>query len=70
MKPFDLNGYINDFKALPFFLDYSFDDSYDQLNTPNKLITDCIDRHAPLVKTKFIRPPAPWIKQLGIAELQ
>ena len=37
---------------------------------PNKLILDCIDRHAPLKRTKFTRPPAPWIKQLDIIELQ
>ena len=35
----------------------------------NKLILDCIDRHATLKRTKFIRPPAPWMKQLDI-ELQ
>ena len=29
-----------------------------------------MERHAPLVKTKFTHPPAPWMKQLDIAELQ
>ena len=33
-------------------------------------IIDCIDRHAPLKRTKFTRPPAPWMKQLDIIELQ
>ena len=36
----------------------------------NKLIFDCIDCHAPLKRTKFTRPPAPWMKQLDITELQ
>ena len=36
----------------------------------NKLILDCIDRHATLKRTKFTRPPAPWMKQLDIIELQ
>ena len=29
-----------------------------------------MERHAPLVKTKFTHPPAPWMKQLDIADLQ
>ena len=36
----------------------------------NKLNLDCIDRHAPLKRTKFTRPPAPWMKQIDIIELQ
>ena len=36
----------------------------------NKLILDCIDRHAPPKRTKFTRPPAPWMKQQDIIELQ
>ena len=36
----------------------------------NKLILDCIDCHAPLKKAKFTRPPAPWMKQLDIIQLQ
>ena len=34
------------------------------------LILECIERHAPLVKTKFTHPPDPWMKQLDIANLQ
>ena len=29
-----------------------------------------MDKHAPLVKTKFTRPPAPWIKDMKINNLQ
>ena len=43
------------FSTLPF----STDDPDDQLAMQNKLILDCIDRHTPLKRTKFTRPPAP-----------
>ena len=36
----------------------------------NNLILECIERHAPLVKSKFTYPSAPQIKQLDIADLQ
>lgn len=48
---------------------HSFNYPNEQLNPLHKLVKDCIDRHAPLVKTKFLSPFAPWIKQLGIVEL-
>ena len=51
---------MDDFKTLPLALVCSFEDPNEQ----------CIERHAPLVKTKFAHPPAPWMKQLDIAELQ
>ena len=31
---------------------------------------ECIEGYAPLVKTRFTDPPAPWMKQLCIADLQ
>ena len=34
------------------------------------MILECIERHAPLVKIKFTHPPAPWMNQLDIADLQ
>ena len=49
---------------------YSFDNPDDQLAMLNKLILDCIDRHAPLKRTNFTRPPVPQMKQLDIIELQ
>ena len=61
---------INDFKTLPFALPlsavYSFNETDDQFDTLNKVI----DKHAPLVKTKFARPPAPWMKGIKINNLQ
>ena len=70
LKHFDLETYINDFKTLPFSTVYSFNETDDQLDTLNKLILSVIDKHAPLVKTKFTRPPAPWMKDIKINKLQ
>ena len=70
LKHFDLETYINDFKTLPFANVYSFNETDDQLDTLNKLILSVIDKHAPLVKTKFTRPPASWMKDIKINNLQ
>ncbi len=34
------------------------------------LITECIERHAPLKRTKITRPPAPWLHEKEIKSLQ
>ena len=70
MKHFNLDTYINDFKTLPFATVYSFNETDDQLDTLNKLIVSVIDKHAPLFKTKFTRPPVPWMKDIKINNLQ
>ncbi|CAB4026471.1 Hypothetical predicted protein [Paramuricea clavata] len=36
----------------------------------NSLFRDCLDQHAPLQRTKISRPPAPWMKNCDIAQLQ
>ena len=70
MKHFNIKYYINDFKTLQLTLVYSFQDPNEQLDALNNLILECIKRHAPLVRSKFTHPPAPWIKQLDTADLQ
>ena len=70
MKHFHIKDYMNDFKTLPLALFYSFEDPNEQLDTLNNLILQCIKQHALLFKTKFTHPPAPWIKQSDIADLQ
>ena len=70
LKHFDLETYINDFMALSFATVYSFNETDDQLDTLNKLILSVIDKHAPLVKTKFTRPRAPWMKDIKTNKLQ
>ena len=62
MKNFNKKEYYTDFTTLPFSSAYIFDNPDDQLAMLSKLILDCIDRHAPLKRTRFSRPPAPWIK--------
>ena len=70
LKRFDLETYVNDFKKLPFATVYSFNETDDQLDILNKLILSVIHKHAPLVKTKFTRPPAPWMKDINMNKLQ
>ena len=59
MKDFSIKDYVDDFKTLPLALVHSFEDPNEQLDTLNNLILECIERHAPSVKTKFTHPPAP-----------
>ena len=70
MKHFNIKDYVDDFKTLPLALVYSFEDPNEQVDTLNNWILKCIERHARLVKSKFTHPPAPWMKQLDIADLQ
>ena len=63
MKSFNTKEYYTDFSILLFSTVYSFGNPHDKLAVLNKLILDCIDRHASLKKTKFTR-------QLDITELQ
>ena len=69
MKNFNTKEYYTDFSTLLFSTVYSFDNPDNQLAMLNKLILDCIDHHAPLKRTKFTIPPAPWMK-LDIIELE
>ena len=62
MKNFNTKEYYTDFTTLRFSSIYILDNPDDQLAMLSKLILDCIDRRAPLKRTTFSRPPAPWIK--------
>ena len=66
----NIENYITDFHSLPLSIVYALDDASDQINVLNNLITECIDRHAPLRKVKITRPPSPWMKDLNISMLQ
>ena len=70
LKNFKPEKYVQDLKALLISLVYSFGDPNDQLDTLNKLILNAIDEHARLMKTKYTRPPAPWMKDFEINKLQ
>ena len=69
-KHFDNKAFIDDFSTLPFSVIYSTDDPDDKLYLFNSLFKSCLDRHAPLRKTKLTRPPAPWLNSEDIRQLQ
>ena len=52
-KLFNLENYINDSSQLPLSTVHSFDDSDDQVETLNKLITDCFSRLASIYCITF-----------------
>ena len=60
----------DDFSTLPLSVIYYSDDPDKQLETLNRLISECLERHAPLRKVRVTRPPAPWMKDPLIEELQ
>ena len=43
------------------------EDSKDKLDIFH-VLTECIDRHAPIKRIKCTRPPAPWLKSLDIQQ--
>ena len=45
-------------------------DPDEKLEILNSLITECIERHAQLKRTKITRPPAPWLNREDIRSLQ
>ena len=69
-KDFNLNAFKTDIRQVPFNLVYAFDNAEEQLDIFNELFTSCLNRHAPLVKQKVTRPPAPWLKDLNIGDKQ
>ena len=70
LKNFELEKNVQDLKTLLIYLVYSFDDLNDQLDTFHKLTLNAINEHAPLMKTRFTRPSAPWMKDFEINKLQ
>lgn len=68
IKTFDANLYVKDFQTLPFNVVYALDDPEEKLSIFNDLTKECIDRHAPLIRTKITRAPAPWMRDPAIQE--
>ena len=69
-KNFDLEKYQEDFEQIPFHVIYNITDPDEKLEVMNNLILKCIEAHAPLKRCKMTRPPAPWMRDLQINELQ
>ena len=49
---------------------YAFDEPDDQFTVLNKLILDCIEKHAPIKRIRLTRPVAPWMKDESIVNLK
>ena len=69
-KDIDINRYVSDFRELPLNLVYAFDEPDDQVTILNKLILDCIEKHAPIKRIRLTRPVAPWMKDESIVNLK
>ena len=65
-----MEWFISDFSQLPFSLVYSVEDPSEKLDVVNSLIGSCLEKHAPLTQIRVTRPPAAWMKDLGIRNLQ
>lgn len=70
VKSFDEELFKEDFLTLPLSMVSYSDDPDEQLETLNTLISECLERHAPLRRVRVTRPPAPWMKDPLISELQ
>ena len=68
-KNFRLNEYLRDVQVLPFTAVYAVDCPSEKLDIFNELFLSCLNEHAPLIRQKITRPPAPWLKNLGIKEM-
>ena len=69
-KNLDMNSYVSDFRELPLNLVYAFDEPDDQVTILNKLVLDCIEKHAPIKRVRLTRPVAPWMKDESIVNLK
>ena len=69
-RHFDESKFREDFANLPFSIINAFPETDEKLDILNSLITDCIERHAPLKCVRVTRPPAPWMKDPTIQLLQ
>ena len=70
MKRFDAKTFLEDVAQLPLSLVYSSNDPDEQLEILNSLLTECIERHAPLRRYRMTRLPAPWMNCEEIRDLQ
>ena len=70
IRNFNPDVFKENFPTLPLSVIYYSDDPDEQLESLNTLISECLERHAPLRKVRVTRPPSPWMKDPLIEELQ
>ena len=69
-KSLNVKNFTLDFSRLPFKLVYAVSDPNDKLEIFNDLVQKCLNKDAPRTRTRVTRPPAPWMKDLNIRQLQ
>ncbi|CAB3992667.1 Hypothetical predicted protein [Paramuricea clavata] len=67
---FSPEAFLQDISELPFSTVYAVDDIDEIIDIFNELLRSCIDRHASIVRCKLTRPPAPWLQDVDIQNLQ
>ena len=60
-KQLDMQTFKQDFSSLHSNVIYGLESQDDLVDAFYSLVTECLDRHAPLKKVKVTRPPAPWM---------
>ena len=58
-KQFDMQAFKQNFSSLALNVIYGLESPDDLVDALNSLVTECLDRPAPLKKVKLTRPPAP-----------
>ena len=69
-KQLDMQAFKQDFSSLHLNVIYGLESPDDLVDLLYSLVTECLDRHAPLKKVKVTRPPAPWMASDEIREFQ
>ena len=65
-----MESFITDFSQLRITSVYAVNDPEEKMDIFNTLISGCLDKHAPVIRIRVTRPPAPWMKDLNITSLQ
>ena len=69
-RQFNEESYVEDCANLPLSVVYALEDPNEKLDVFSGLILQCIERHAPLKRTRLTRPPAPWLQKDEIRQTQ
>ena len=70
LRAYDENDHINDVKLLPFNIVHAVEDPDEKISLFNDILLECMNRHAPLKRTKITPQPAPWMRDISIQQLK